>query len=427
MRVRWLALWACLVVALGTGVAACGGDDSGGSSTGSSTTSSSGGGGKTLTIYSSLPLQGASRINSEAVNNGAKMALKAVNNEVNGFKIDFKPLDDSTASAGKWDPGQTQANARKAVQDKSTIAYLGEFNSGATANSLPILNQAGIPQVSPSNTGVGLTTKDPGADVGEPDKYYPSGKRTYARVVPRDTIQAAAVTTAMKEDGCANVYIVNDKEVYGQGLAKAVEKDAPAQGIKLLGDDGYDPKASNYRSLASKIKAAGAQCFFGSIIVDNNGVQLYKDVAAALGSSGKLYGPDGVAETTFTNPKEGGVPASIAPQIKITVATLSQDNYPEEGKQFFKDYESTYGKKPETYAIYGYEAMSLILDAMKRAGDKAGDRAAVNDAIHTTKDKQSVLGTYSIDENGDTSLTDYGLYDIKDGDLSFLKVIKAQT
>src|SRR5215212_7377747 len=215
-----MALWGCLVVALGTGVAACGGgDDSGGS--GSSTTS----GGKSVTIYSSLPLQ-----------------------------------------------------------DGSTIAYMGEFNSGATANSLPILNQAGIPQVSPSNTGVGLTTKDPGADVGEPEKYYPSGKRTYARVVPRDTIQAAAVTTAMKEDGCKNVYIVNDKEVYGQGLGKAVEQDAPKAGMKVLGNDGYDPKASNYRSLASKMKGAGAECFFGSIIVDNNGVQLFKDVAQALGS-----------------------------------------------------------------------------------------------------------------------------------------------
>jgi branched-chain amino acid transport system substrate-binding protein len=355
------------------------------------------------------------------------MALKAVNSEVGGFKIVFKPLDDSTVSAGKWDPGQTQADARKAVQDKSTIAYIGEFNSGATANSLPILNQAGIPQVSPSNTGVGLTTKDPGADVGEPEKYYPTGVRTYARVVPRDTIQAAAVTTAMKEDGCQNVYIVNDKEVYGQGLGNAVQKDAPAQGIKVLGNDGYDPKASNYRSLASKIKAAGAQCFFGSIIVDNNGVQLFKDVATALGPSGKLYGPDGVAQGTFSNPKEGGVPASIAPQIKITVATLSQDNYPPAGKKFFKDYEQTFHKKPETYAIYGYEAMSLILDAMKRAGDQANDRKTVNDQIHQTNDKQSVLGTYSIDSNGDTSLTDYGLYNIKNGELNFLKVIKAQT
>jgi len=416
-----MALWGCLVVALGTGVAACGGDD--GDSGGSS--SSSGGGGKTVTIYSSLPLQGASRVNSEAVNNGAKMALKAAGNKVNGYSVDFKNLDDSTASAGKWDPGQTQANARKAVQDKSTVAYLGEFNSGATANSLPILNQAGIPQVSPANTAVGLTTDEPGADVGEPTKYYPAGTRTYARVVPRDTIQGAAVTEAMKEDGCTSVFIVNDKEVYGQGLGKVVEADTKKAGMKVAGNDGYDPKASNYRSLASKIKGAGADCFFGSIIVDNNGVQLFKDVFAGVPNV-KMYGPDGVAETTFVDPKEGGVPENVAGDIKITVATLSQDKYPPEGQKFFDDYKSAYGKDPETYAIYGYEAMSLILDGMKRAGDKANDKGAVNDAIHSTKDKNSVLGTYSIDKNGDTSLTDYGLYTIKGGALTFDKVIKAQ-
>ena len=416
-----MALWGCLLVALGTGVAACGGD----SGSGSSSTSSSSGGSKNLTIYSSLPLQGASRVNSEAVNNGAKMALQTVGGKVGGYTITFKNLDDSTASAGKWDPGQTQADARKAVQDKSTIAYLGEFNSGATANSLPILNQAGIPQVSPSNTGVGLTTNDPGADVGEPTKYYPAGTRTYARVVPRDTIQGAAGVEAMKEDGCKSVFIVNDKEVYGQGLSKVVQADAAKAGIKVAGNDGYDPKASNYRSLASKIKGTGADCFYGSIIVDNNGVQLFKDVFAGVPGV-KMYGPDGVAETTFTNPKEGGLPANVAKDVKITVATLSQDQYPPEGKKFFSDYQKAYNKAPETYAIYGYEAMSLILDAMKRAGAKVNDKAAVNDAIHSTKDKKSVLGTYSIDKNGDTSLTDYGLYTVKNGDLAFDKVIKAQ-
>jgi branched-chain amino acid transport system substrate-binding protein len=415
-----MALWGCLVVALGTGVAACGG-----SSGGSGGSSSSGGVGKNVTIYSSLPLQGASRVNSESVNNGAKMALKTVNNQVGGYKITFKPLDDATASAGQWDQGQTSANARKAVQDKSTIAYIGEFNSGATAISLPILNQAGIPQVSPSNTAVGLTTNEPGADVGEPTKYYPTGTRTYARVVPRDTIQGAAVTEAMKEDGCKTVFIANDKQVYGQGLSKVVQKDAAAAGIKVAGNDGYDPKASNYRSLAAKIKGTGADCFFGSIIVDNNGVQLYKDVFAGVPGV-KMYGPDGVAETTFADPKQGGIPANVAKDVEITVATLSQDKYPPEGQKFFANYKKTYGKDPETYAIYGYESMSLILDAMKRAGAKGNDRAAVNTAIHSTKDKNSVLGVYSIDKNGDTSLTDYGLYTVKNGQLAFDKVIKAK-
>jgi branched-chain amino acid transport system substrate-binding protein len=415
LRNSLIAASGCVVLCA-FGVSACGGSDSSSGDSGSSKS-------KNVTIYSSLPLQGASRGNSEAVNNAAKLALKAVGGKVGGYTVTFKTLDDSTASAGKWDPGQVQSNARKAVQDKSTIAYLGEFNSGATVNSLPILNEAGIPQVSPSNTQQGLTASGLGAGPGEPQKYYPSGKQTYARVVPRDKIQGPADVQAMKADGCKNIYIVNDKEVYGQGLATVVEATAPKQGMKVVGNDGYDPKASNYRSLASKIASKGTDCFFGSIIVDNNGPQLFKDVATGVPNA-KLYGPDGVGQPTFIDPKQGGIPASIASRVKITVATLPQDKLPPAGQKLLKDYQTTYKKKPETYAIYGYEAMSLILDAMKRAGSKANDRAAVNDQIHQTKDKQSVLGTYSIDKNGDTSLTDYGLYTIKNGQLVFDKVIK---
>src|SRR5919109_160383 len=196
------------------------------------------------------------------------------------FTIKYTPLDDATAQAGKWDPGATSANARKAAQDDKTIAYMGEFNSGASAISIPILNEAGIPQVSPANTAVGLTVKEPGADKGEPDKYYPTGKRTYARTPPRDTIQGAALAGVMKDDGCKQLYILNDKEVYGLGVANNTENSSKEQGIKVVANEGIDPKAPNYRSLASKIKDSGADCFFFGGITQNNAVQLYKDVAA---------------------------------------------------------------------------------------------------------------------------------------------------
>jgi branched-chain amino acid transport system substrate-binding protein len=404
------------------GVAACGDDDDGGGGNGGG-----GGGdtaqGQTLTIYSSLPLQGPSRVNSESVNNGAKLALEAVGGKVGNYTIEFKPLDDSTAAKGKWDEAQTATNARKAVQDKSTIAYIGEFNSGATAVSLPILNKAGIPQVSPANTGVGLTTNEPGAEPGEPQKYYPAKTRTYARVVPRDTVQGAAIATAMKEDGCKTVYILNDKEVYGQGLSKVAEAQSKEQGMKVAGNEGYDPQAPNYRSVASKIKASGADCFFGSIIIDNNGSQLFKDVGQGNPDM-KLYGPDGVAESTFTDPKEGGIPETIARRTKVTVATLSPDKYPAEGRRFFQQYEEKYGKKPEPYAIYGYEAMALALDALARGGNT---RAGAIDAFFATRDRQSVLGTYSIDANGDTTLAEYGGYRVtRGGRLAFSKVLLAR-
>src|ERR1700755_635818 len=217
LRVRSVAATGCLLTALALCVAACGGDDNSGSSGGGG----GGGGRTTLTIYSSLPLQGDSRPQSESVVNGEKMALEEAGGKVGKFTIKYVSLDDATAAAGKWDPGQTSADGRKAAQDPSTIVYLGEFNSGASAISLPITNEAGILQISPSNPYVGLTRSE-GADKGEPDKYYPSGKRTFGRVVPADHIQAAAQVTYQKDNGCTKLYILNDKEVYGKGLADQV-------------------------------------------------------------------------------------------------------------------------------------------------------------------------------------------------------------
>jgi branched-chain amino acid transport system substrate-binding protein len=338
--------------------------------------------------------------------------------------VKYQSLDDSTAQAGTWTPEAVQANAGKVAQDKKAVAYIGEFNSGASALSIPVLNEAGVPQVSPANTAVGLTTDEPGADKGEPDKYYPTGKRTYMRIVPKDTIQGAALATVMKEDGCTKVAIANDKEVYGAGLARNIDSSAKAQGVTVIGNEGIDTKAANYRSLAQRFNSQGADCFVFSGITANNSVQIYKDVSAAIPSA-KLYGPDGVAESGFSDPKKGGIPASVGDKIKLSVATLSPDEYPEEGRKFFADFTKKYGEEnPDPYAIYGYEAMQLVLDAIKRSGDAS--KEGVLKALFETKDRPSVLGNYSIDKNGDTTLTDYGIYTVKDGKLVFDKTVKAQ-
>jgi branched-chain amino acid transport system substrate-binding protein len=416
---RWLAATGCLVAALAMGVGACGDDeDEGGGETGG------GGEAKTLTVYSSLPLQGASRPQTTAMVNGIKLALEQAGNKAGDFTVQYESLDDSTAQAGSWTPEATTANARKAAQDDSTAVYIGEFNSGASAVSIPILNEGGVPQISPANTGVGLTSDEPGANPGEPDKYYPTGQRTYTRIVPKDTIQGAALATVMKEDGCTKVQLTNDKEVYGAGLATNIESSAEAQGLEIIANDAIDKNAPNYRSLAQKAKAAGADCFIYSGITANNAVQLYKDFAAALPDA-KLYGPDGVAESGFADPKEGGIPADVASRVKVTVATLSPDEYPPEGQEFFDQFAEKYGEEnPDPYAIYGYEAMRLALDAIERSG--TGNKEDIVKALFDTKDRQSVLGTYSIDENGDTTLTDYGVYTIDGGELTYDSTIKAQ-
>ena len=429
MRRSRFAVVGCLVPLAALGISACGSSSSSSSSSGGGGSSSSGGGsssGSTLTIYSSLPLQGSSRPNSTAVENGADLALAAIGGKIGKYTIVYKKLDDSTAQAGKWDPAQTTNDAHTAINDSSTIGYLGEFNSGASAISIPLLNQAGIAQISPSNTAVGLTANVPGASPGEPQKYYPTGKRTYARIVPKDTIQAAAQVTLWKAAGCTKVYIFNDQEVYGAGLARNAVLAAKAQGVTVTGNAAYDPKAANYRSEASAAAATGANCVFESNIDNNNAVQLTKDIATALPNA-KIFAPDGDTDPTFFDPKQGGIPLSLDPRVTITVATLDPSAYPPAGQQFFKTYQAKYGT-PVAYAIYGYESMALMLDAIKRAtsnGTAAATKAGVVAALFATKDRKSVLGTYSIDQNGDTTLTTYGAWKIVNGNFVFSHTIKA--
>ena len=417
LRVRWLAVWGCLIGVMAFAVAACGSDNGGGGGGGGSSSSSGGG---TLTIYSSLPLQGDSRPQSEDVVRGEKLALEEAGGKAGNFTINYVSLDDATAATGKWEPGQTSANARKAVGDDKAIAYLGEFNSGATAISLPITNEAGILQVSPSNTYVGLTRAE-GADKGEPQKYYPSGERTYGRVVPADHIQAAAQVQYQKDQGCKKTYILNDKEVYGAGIANQVASIGKQQGLQIAGNDGIDTKAANFRALAGKIASSGADCFFFGGITQNKGVQVFKDVGAANPQI-KMFGPDGVAESAFSSK----IGSDIEKRTWITNPTLDPKLYPASAQQFFQKFKAKYGKDPEPYAIYGYEAMSVVLNAIKAAGDKGNDRAAVVKAFFNTKGRDSVLGKYDIDENGDTTLSDYGGNKIEGGKLVFDKVIKAQ-
>jgi branched-chain amino acid transport system substrate-binding protein len=402
-------------------MAAAGCSSSGSSSTTSSGSSSSGGG--TVDFYSSLPMQGASSAQTIPLVNGIKLALAQANNKAGQWTVNYQVLDDSTAAAGKWDPGQTAANARKVASDSKAVYYMGEFNSGASEVSIPILNEAGIPQVSPANTYVGLTTNLPGSAPGEPQKYYPSGNRTYLRIVPIDSIQAAADLMAMKQAGCTKVAVANDKEAYGQGLATLLGLEKGFYGVNIASNTGIDPTSPNFRSYASTIKGQAADCFFFAGIVSNGAVQITKDVHSALPTA-KVFGGDGVCTDSYTSATKGGVPASLYPLTQCTVATQNLEAYPG-GKDFLAAYKAKYGvADPDPYAIYGYEVMKLGLDTVKGLGAKGNDKSAVLKALFATKDRQSVLGTYGFNSNGDTTLKSYGLYKVgSDGEPVFFKTL----
>jgi branched-chain amino acid transport system substrate-binding protein len=223
----------------------------------------------------------------------------------------------------------------------------------------------------------------------------------------------------MDEQGVKKLYILDDRQVYGAGVAKTTGDAAKLHGIEVVGSEGIDPKAANYRSLASKIADSGADAVFYGGIVENNAVQLWKDLGAALPDA-TLWGPDGVAVSTFTN----DVPPDIAERTYITVATINPKDYAPKGQQFFDDFKQEYNAKViQPYAIYGFEAMDVVLDAMDRAGDKCNDRQAVIDEFYATKGKEGVTGTYDIDADGDVTLNQFGRHRIVNGELSPIKTV----
>jgi branched-chain amino acid transport system substrate-binding protein len=380
--------------------------------------------GTKLTIYASLPFDGPSSVSGRAVLGGIELALDAAHNRVGRYHIVFRALNDATVQSRGWDPGQTTANARLAAQNKTTIGYIGEFNSGASAVSIPLLSRVGIAQISPSSTAVGLTMGGPEASPGEPQKYYPTGHRTYARVVPNDAVQAVVQVKLQRQSGCTKTYVLDDGEVDGRDMASSFEIAAKAARLPVAAVQQFEPRAASYSALAASVAQTGADCVLISALTEDNAVLVTEQIARALPTA-HLFAASGVAESTYTDPDDGGIPLALDPRVVVTVASLDPDAYPAAGRRFLALYAKRYGS-PQPYAIFGYEAMSLMLDAISRATDRgtmAASRSKVVDAIFATRDRHSVLGTYSIDHNGDTTLARYGVYRIDDGQLAFWKVM----
>jgi branched-chain amino acid transport system substrate-binding protein len=381
--------------------------------------------GKTLTIYASVPLQGPSRASARAVIDGARLALAQAAGHIGKYRIVFRPLDDSTVQRGQWDPGQTTLNARRAVRDPSTIGYLGEFNSGASAVSIPLLNRTGIPQISPTSTAVGLTSASPGASPGEPQKYYPTGIRTFVRVIPSDAIQAAAQVKLQRSMACRNTYVVDDGEFDGEELATSFELAARAARLPVLGVQAFPPKAPDYRPFAASVASNHPDCVLITGIPGTGVVPVTRQLAAAMPDA-SLFASNGLAQSSYVDPNLGGIPAAVAARIALTAVPLGPGAMPAPARTFDADFTRRFGRG-ELPAIYGYEAMNLLLGAIAESTDGGRQdprRSRVLAAIFDSRPRAGVLGPYSILRDGDTTLRRYGVYRIRDGRLSFWKAVE---
>jgi branched-chain amino acid transport system substrate-binding protein len=371
----------------------------------------------TVDFYSSLPLSGSSTAQTLPLVNGIKLALSQAGYKAGKYKIKYTSLNDATAAAGQWDPSQTGANARQAAEDSKTVYYIGEFNSGASEVSAPILNTAGIAQDSPANTYVGLTASLTGVTApGEPGKYMPTGKHTYTRIVPIDTIQGAADLLALKQVGCTKLAVFDDTQAYGAGLEAVLKAEAGSYGIDVVYVGSDANVEANYTSVASAIAASGAQCVELSATTSSVGGAAFATAVHSALPNATLLGPDGMCSSAWTT----------SFQVLCTVATLDLKAYPG-GLKFLAAYKKAYHvANPDPYSIYGYASAELGLNTLaKLKGGLSGTalQAAFVKALFATKNLSSVLGTYSLTSTGDTTLTSYGLYKLDNGALTFYKTL----
>jgi branched-chain amino acid transport system substrate-binding protein len=369
-----------------------------------------------IKIVSSLPRTGSAKLQTDTMVNGIQLALDEAGHKVGDFTIEYEDKDDATAATGDWTPDAEGNNARQAANDPDVMVYIGPYNSGAAKVSMPILNRAGLLMISPANTAVGLTK--PG--LGEPDEpkiYQPSGKKNYTRVVPADDLQGSCAAEWAKQMGVKTVYILDDNSVYGKGIAEMFKQRCSELEIEVLGHDSIDTKAQEFRSKMTSIKALKPDLIYYGGTTQTKGGQICKDMVAA-GLTCKLMVPDGCMENAFI---QAAGPENAEGRVYLTFGGVLPENQTGKGKEFVEKYKAKYGAMPEAYAIYSYEAANVALEAIRKAGKK--DRTAIIDTAFAIKDFPGALGTWSFDENGDTTLHKLSGSIVHNGKFEFDKLL----
>jgi branched-chain amino acid transport system substrate-binding protein len=370
-RSRWLACGATVVLA--AGVAGC----AGAATTNSTVT------GSTLTIYSSEPAGIAGTPHAQDVLAAEKLALDQAGGQVGHFKIKL-----NVAHGDK-----TSDNARSAIEDTNTIAYLGELAPGSSADSIGITNGGhGLLEISPTDTAIALTQTSPVVK-DSPGVYYQSLKtngRTFGRVVPASVHEATALVTAIKQLHVTKLYVTDDGGDYGKAIAFEVARDAGSQGVSVVKGP---PVAAN-------VKSSGAGAVFVGASSEALAAKLFNDVAVGSPKA-KLFGASALNDNSFAS----ALSPSAQANTYISSPGFMPGDLTQAGRKFVTDFRAAYGHEPVPSAIFGYEAMSLVLDVLRRAGAGANNPSTVVSEFHNTKNRNSDLGTYTISASGDTSLT----------------------
>lgn len=365
--------------------------------------------GRTLRIYTSLPLQTRQ---GESIRKGIALALTQANWQAGGFTIELVAHTDSVES-GQWDADLEQANANEAVAGLNVIAYIGPFNSGAAEISIPITNRGGLAQISPGNTAPALTKF--GFQPGRPGEFYPTGRRNYFRTCPTDDVQGAAGALWARQMGFTSVYVLDDGELYGSGIADLFEEKAADLGIQVRGRESIDKRAEDFGDVLRRVAQAQPDLvYFGG--VTPNGAPLIVKQMREMGVQATYMVPDGSVDSEFID-KAG--PASedvLATMVGIPPRALTGL-----GAEFYAAYVAEYGEDPEPFAQFGYDAARVVLAAIERT--RANDRKAILDAIAATHGFPGTGGEFSFDRNGDTTLAAISGNRVVNGRFEFVQAL----
>ena len=332
--------------------------------------------GNTLTLYASAPPAAANTQAAADVLAAEQLAFNQSGSKLGKLTLRFVKLGGAKVSD----------NARSAIKDTSSIAYLGELDPGLSADSLGITNAQDLLQVTPTDTAAALTQVTSSVP-GSPNRYYESlGSygRTFARVVPTTSLEAKAQVQEMQAQHVSKLYVSSDASQYGRAIAQAVRTDAPTASITVASS------------------SSGADAIFYAGTSASAVVRVFNS-AASSNPAVKLFGPsalDGPALAAGLSPTARHVYIS-------SPGFMTKDLNATAKSEFLKPFEDAYHRVPSPQAIFGYEAMSAILSVLKKAGASATDRATVVQDFFAIKNRDSVLGTYSINANGDTSLAPF--------------------
>ncbi|ACD17537.1 branched-chain amino acid ABC transporter substrate-binding protein [Paraburkholderia phytofirmans] len=329
--------------------------------------------------------------------NGARLAIDEINTQgltIDGHKIQLE-LDAQDDAA---DPKTGTAVAEKFVDDH-VVAVVGHLNSGVSIPASKIYSDAGILEISPSSTNPGYTQQ---------------GFKTTYRVVATDAQQGPALANyATKVLNAKRIAIVDDSSVYGKGLADEFAKTVQASGAKIVARESTNDRATEFQAVLRKIKRVQPDVImFGGM--DATGGPFTKQ-AAALGIRAKILGGDGVCTD-----KVGELAGTAVQNLVCSEAGLALSKM-DKGADFEKKYVDRFHTPVQIYAPFTYDAVYVIVDAMKRANSIEAPKVL---AAMPSTDYNGVIGHIAFDDKGDLKEGAITLYDFKDGKKAVLDVVK---